>query len=337
MTSLTERYLAATLRGLPESKRADVERELRSSIADAVADRVEVGEDRGAAEIAVLEGLGDPTRLAADYAGRPQYLIGPELFEPYRQLLIRLAGVAVPLAAIVVTTLAVAGGRPPIQALLEGLGGAFMVGIQLVFWVTAVFVFIERADAARDARAELVRGRWTVAHLPAAVPSGVTVSETIGELVTLVITIGGLLVLRDLAWVRDAAGTALPILEPSLGNLWLPLLVGLLLALAVLQIVVHVVGRWTVPFAAVYTALNGAFALVFVGLALNGTLVNQAFAAQIGFPQAAGGGSVVMIAVAAGVTVVTAIEILGVWRRALRTRRANGPQAVGNLGATSTV
>ena len=32
MTSLTERYLAATLRGLPEGKRTDVERELRSSI-----------------------------------------------------------------------------------------------------------------------------------------------------------------------------------------------------------------------------------------------------------------------------------------------------------------
>jgi hypothetical protein len=236
-----------------------------------------------------------------------------------------------------VTTLAVAGGRPFIQALLEGLGGAFMVGIQLVFWVTAVFVFIERADAARDARAELVRGRWTVAHLPAAVPSGVTVSETIGELVTLVITIGGLLVLRDLAWVRDDAGTALPILEPSLGNLWLPLLVGLLLALAVLQVVVHVVGRWTLSFAAVYTALNGAFALVVVGLALNGTLVNPAFAAQIGFPQAAEGDSAVMIAVAAGATVVTAFEILGVWRRALRTRRAEGARSVGNVGATSAV
>ena len=335
MTSITERYLAATLRGLPQSKRADVERELRSSIADAVADRVESGEDRAAAENAVLEGLGDPTRLAADYAGRPQYLIGPEFFEPYRQLLTRLAGVVIPLAAIGLTALGIVAGKPLVGAILDGLGGAFMVGLQLVFWVTVVFVFIERADAARETRAEIAaRGRWTVAHLPEAVPSGVTISETIGELVTIVITIGGLLVLRDLAWVRDAAGTPLPILEPSLGNLWLPLLIGLLLALVVLHVVVHVAGRWTLPFAAVYTAVNGAFALTFVGLALNGTLVNPAFAAQIGFPQAAEGDSVVMIAVAATAVVVTALEILSVVRRA---RRANGPRPVGNLGATSTV
>ncbi|MBA3852357.1 MAG: hypothetical protein H0X59_08335 [Chloroflexi bacterium] len=40
MISLTERYLAAALRSIPDAQRADVDRELRSSIADAVEDRV---------------------------------------------------------------------------------------------------------------------------------------------------------------------------------------------------------------------------------------------------------------------------------------------------------
>ena len=71
MTQPTEQYLAAALRGIPEKKRADVERELRSSIADAVEDRVANGEDRDAAEKAVLEGLGDPARLAAGMTGTP--------------------------------------------------------------------------------------------------------------------------------------------------------------------------------------------------------------------------------------------------------------------------
>jgi len=35
MISLTERYLAAALRSIPDAQRADVDRELRSSIADA--------------------------------------------------------------------------------------------------------------------------------------------------------------------------------------------------------------------------------------------------------------------------------------------------------------
>jgi len=79
MTSLTERYLATALRGIPERQRADVDRELRSSIADAVEDRVVAGEDRVAAEKDVLEGLGNPARLAAEYDGRKLHLIGPEL------------------------------------------------------------------------------------------------------------------------------------------------------------------------------------------------------------------------------------------------------------------
>ena len=334
MTTLSERYLAATLRGLPASKRTDVERELRSSIADAVADRVEAGEDRAAAEIAVLEGLGDPTRLAADYAGRPQYLIGPELFEPYRQLLIRLAGVVIPLAALGLTTLAIVGGRPIVQAIAEGLGGAFMVGVQLVFWVTVVFVFIERADAARETRAEIAGGRWTVARLPEPVPTGVTVSDTIGELVGLMIGIGGMLFLRDLSWFNDASGAPIPLVDPGLSTFWVPVLVGLLLGLAVLHVVLHIAGRWTLPFAAVYAALNIAFAVAFAGLALNGMLVNPAFAAHIGWPTLDDGNGVAMLATAALSVLVTAFEVLSVVRRALR---AQGTRSPGSVGATSTV
>jgi hypothetical protein len=97
MTSLTERYLAATLRGIPAKQRPDVDRELRSSIADAIEDRVANGEDRAAAETAVLEELGNPTRLAAGMTGRPVYLIGPELFLAYRYILFLLLGIVVPI------------------------------------------------------------------------------------------------------------------------------------------------------------------------------------------------------------------------------------------------
>ena len=45
MTDLTDRYLGAALGGVPSGKRSDVERELRSSIADAIDDRTAAGED----------------------------------------------------------------------------------------------------------------------------------------------------------------------------------------------------------------------------------------------------------------------------------------------------
>src|SRR3546814_3153315 len=63
--SLTDRYVAAVLRALPEDKRADIEKELRTSIADAIDARTETGEPAAEAERAVLQELGDPARLAA--------------------------------------------------------------------------------------------------------------------------------------------------------------------------------------------------------------------------------------------------------------------------------
>lgn len=111
MNSLTGRYLAAALRGISDGQRADVERELRSSIADAVEGRVEAGEDRIAAETAVLEGLGDPARLAAGIAGRPLYLIGPDLFVAYRQLLVTLLSIVVPIVAVVMAAVELSSGR----------------------------------------------------------------------------------------------------------------------------------------------------------------------------------------------------------------------------------
>src|SRR5215210_6168501 len=97
----TKRYLAVVLRSIPERQRADVERELRSSIEDAVEERVAGGEGRDVAERAVLEGLGDPSVLAGAYSGRPTYLLGPELFPIYRMVLVRILAVAVPIAALV--------------------------------------------------------------------------------------------------------------------------------------------------------------------------------------------------------------------------------------------
>src|SRR6478736_5334921 len=77
--TLTDRYVAATLRRVPADQHADLEQELRASVADAVEAKVEAGTDPARAETDVLNDLGHPDRLAADLAGRPLYLIGPTL------------------------------------------------------------------------------------------------------------------------------------------------------------------------------------------------------------------------------------------------------------------
>lgn len=333
MTTLTERYLAAALRGIPERQRADVEGELRSSIADAVEDRVAAGEDRGAAERAVLEGLGNPARLAAEYAGRPLYLIGPELFLAYRHVLVRLVATVVPIVGAVLVAVALMGGADYAGALVDGIGGALNIGVYLVFGVTVVFAFLERADAARETRSEIVgeTGRWTVEMLPDPAADRVGVGDTFGELFTTLLTIGGLLFLRDVSWVTDDAGRVVTLFDPAFSTFWLPALIAILVALAILQVIVFLVGRWTVPLAAGFAVLEVAFAVPVVVLTLSGSVINPAFAAGIGWPPLAEGDGPVMIAIAVVTTLVTAWEIFDAFRHALR---ASGRRPAMGLGET---
>ena len=87
-TTLTERYISATIRSLaPE---AQARRARRARGVDRRRDR-RAGSSRGrpaeAAERAVLTELGDPGVLAAGYADRPLHLIGPRYFLVWWRLL----------------------------------------------------------------------------------------------------------------------------------------------------------------------------------------------------------------------------------------------------------
>jgi len=324
MTSLTDRYVAATLRGIPEKQRPDLERELRSSIADAVEDRITNGEDRTAAEVAALEELGDPARLAAGVTGRPLYLIGPDLFPGYRYILFLLLAIIVPIVGVVQAAVQLGVGAGIGSALLEGIGGALSVGVHLSFWVTLAFVIVERIDPATWEREDfkelkVLKEPWKVESLPE-LPSSraVTPGETVGEIVTIGISIGGLLWLRGWSWVTDASGAPIPLLNPALWEAWFPAII----AVFVLQIGFHViklaVGRWTMGLAVVNAILLAAIAIPFAWLALSGQLINPAFAAAT-WPALDDGDGIVMVAVAVASILVNGWEAADGFRRARRS------------------
>jgi hypothetical protein len=175
-------------------------------------------------------------------------------------------------------------------------------------------------------------GRWTVDMLPEPQSDRVTAGETIGEVVTTLLTIGGLILLRDLAWLTDDAGNPLPILDPALGTFWLPLLIAVMASIAIIQVLVYMVGRWTYPLAVGCVLLELAFAIPVVYLALNGMLINPAFAERIGWSELAEGDGWVMLLVALFTTVATAWEVFDVIRRARRSHRS---RVVADLRQTS--
>jgi hypothetical protein len=320
MTSLTERYLAAALRGIPEAQRDEAERELASSIADAVEDRVRAGEDQAAAEKAVLEGLGDPVRLAAGLVGRPLYLIGPGLFVEYRQLLFMLLSIIVPIVGIVLAAVSLASGEGYAGALVDGIGAAWNVAVHLAFWVTVAFILVERVDAMREARDEITGalGHWTVDRLPALPANRVTAGDTVGEVVSTLISIGGIFFLNGASWFHDASGDVIPLFNPEVWGFWMPILIALLASMAGVQIVIFLVGRWTTPLAFANAVIHVAFSVPAVALALTGSLVNPAFADALGWPPLDDANGPAMLAIAAGAVLVTAWEIFDGFRRARR-------------------
>lgn len=205
------------------------------------------------------------------------------------------------------------------------------MGVQIAFWATLFFVFLERADSARQARDEVTAtiGRWTVERLPEGPRKGISISETVGEVVTVGFTAIGLLVAAALS-VAGPSGP-IPVVEPSLCTLWIPLLFGALLALGVIHVFVYEVGRWTMGFAALHAVVQVAWVAPIVWLAVKGSLINPAFAAHIGYPALAYGDSPAMLGIAIFASIFTAWEIFDAFRKARRAQVAgqlNGATAL---------
>src|SRR5690606_3396276 len=90
----------------------DVRTELEASIGDAVEARVEQGEPRDDAERAVLTDLGDPAALAAGYADRPLWLIGPRYYLTWWRLLKLLLWIVPACVAVAVALGLTISGAP---------------------------------------------------------------------------------------------------------------------------------------------------------------------------------------------------------------------------------
>ncbi|MDF9878602.1 permease prefix domain 1-containing protein [Cellulosimicrobium cellulans] len=309
--TLTDRYVAATLRRVPADQHADLEQELRASVADAVEAKVEAGIDPTRAETDVLNDLGDPDRLAADLAGRPLYLIGPTLYLDWLRLLKVLLWVSLIPGAIVLTTDLVDGG-PVGSAIWSGIWTTASVALQIAFWTTLVFVLLERYGAPRSQ--DELTGPWTVDRLPTErAPREVTLVDTVVS-VGLLVLVAAVLLLQKVATYRGPDGTAVPVLQPDLWPVWTGVLVALVAAEIVLTILVYARGRWTVGLAVANTVVGALFAGTVVWLASADRLVNPAFL------EVTGGDSLTWLSngIIAATVVITGWDVASVWVKALR-------------------
>lgn len=268
--TLTDRYIDAVVRTLPERQRADVARELGAAIADQLDARIESGESMDAAERGVLIDLGDPDRLAAGYADRPLRLIGPRYYLDWKRLLVLLLWIVPACAAVGVGIAELISGAGVGEVIGAIVPVVISVVVHVCFWVTLVFAVLERTG-----HETLDPTPWTPDRLPDERASGARVSDLVGGLVFLGL-LGGALVwdlVRGFAFVD---GTWMPFLNPALWPGWAIVLIALIAAEVALTAAAFRTGRWTMPLAAVNAVLAVASASLLLWLLGAGLLVNPA-------------------------------------------------------------
>ncbi|WP_336646665.1 hypothetical protein [Microbacterium sp. USHLN186] len=252
--TLTERYIAATVRGLPPGLQSEVRDELQTSIADAIDARAENGEPVALAEREVLTELGDPGILAAGYADRPLHLIGPRYFLTWWRLLKVLLAI-VPACAVggVVIAQALTGAAIG-QIIGEAVVVALSVIVHVSFWTTLVFVILERTGADTGVG-------WSVDQLPnppESADSRTGRADLVVSLVLLALFAGALLWDRFIGFAY-VGGELRHVLDPALWPWGIGAVLVVIAGEAALAIAVYARGTWSAALAAVNTVLAIAF------------------------------------------------------------------------------
>ncbi len=311
--TLTQRYIAAAIDSLPPASQDDVRAELEASIADAVEARIDQGEQPAAAERAALNELGDPAILAAGYADRPLHLIGPRYYPTWWRLL-KLLLVIVPLcvlgAVALGKTLAADGTG---EIIGQSIVAALSTAVHLCFWVTLVFVVLERTGAGLP--------EWNVDNLPEAPESSAGRVNLIASLAFLAFAVGALLWDQSIGFIRVASGSV-PVLNPGLWPWSMAGFLALLAAEAAFAVVLFLRRRWSIALAVANTVISVLFTSLVLTLLASGQLANPEFLALV--TQRSGEADLARII---GVVVAFSVLVIGVWdmvdgwRKAAREHR----------------
>jgi len=323
MTSLVDRYVFTALRRVPEQQRADIDRELRGSIEDAVDARVDAGQERDAAVTATLTELGDPDRLADGYAGRQGYLIGPELYAPWRRLTRMLLTVVLPIVVGVLVVLDVVDGKSIGDVIGTAVTTTLNVGVNMVFWTTLIFAVVERSGDAQRLKA-----KWSVDDLPKYQPNRVPIAQVAAGLVWPVLLIAALI-------LQQFSFSDVPVLDPANWSFWWPYFIVVLALQAGYQVWLWRLGTWNRTVAVVNAVLQLAWAVPLVWLLATDRFFNPEFHqfAKVGAESDVKHWLSVLIIV---ITVVgTAYDIADVARRGERVRRGLPVKVAGSGGGYS--
>lgn len=146
MMQLIEAYIFEVTKRLPEKSRDDIALELNSTIEDTLPENYSEQD-----VVKALSELGDPAQLAASYRDTHKYLIGPKVYHAYSRVL----KIIIPWVALITVLVYIVEGivhfseeASLLSVLIKGFGMIIAIVIQnliqTIFWVTVIFLIIER-------------------------------------------------------------------------------------------------------------------------------------------------------------------------------------------------
>ncbi|MGN7388594.1 HAAS signaling domain-containing protein [Sporosarcina sp. SAFN-015] len=285
---LIEAYIYEVTRRLPEKLRNDIALELRSTIEDMLPDHYSEEE-----EMEVLSKLGDPARLAASYRDTPMHLIGPKVYDAYfwtLKMIIPWAILITVLVHVVETIVLFSGEESVLSVVIKSFGiiiaNIIHVLIQTFFWVTIVFVFIERIGMAKsDGSLTKYGTEWTPEQLKTVlviskkkvIPRGEVIFSLVWTAIWVVLYFNA----DHLAGVyRSMDGEGLQMVMRALNQDVLMSYLPIVLPFALLEIGLALFKwkerQWTMRLVTVNAVLKVFSVVVLTIIATNPTLLNEA-------------------------------------------------------------
>jgi len=281
---MIERYINAVAAKLPQNTRDDVKRELRTNIEDMLPENPSDLDVRN-----ILEGLGNPAKLAGEYRQTKQYLIGPALYDSYVSVLKLVIGIVSIVFAFLFLLGIVTKPNTDVSFGLIGqiLGAAFNGALYAFMWVTVVFAFLDRYGLG-EGKALFGKEKWRLEDLPDPLiseKSRISRVETVVGIVMTVLCTTIIITQPHLIGWYEGDGSRLILAETFFHIAQLRHYTAAIILLTLFQFIISIyqfiTERWTLPLAAVNTVHNVAKCIFVYILFSDRAIINPRFLSRL--------------------------------------------------------
>lgn len=262
---IIDRYVFAVTRGLPQTQREDIEKELRTLIEDMMEECRDIEPEEKRVEKVLLD-LGDPVILVDKYRDTKRYLIGPQNFDNYIFVLKIVLG-----AVLVGISIAEVVG---VVFLNDKISIANTVGdylltlvsslIQAFAWVTGMFAVLEYKGFKFDGLEvkKTQGGTWSISKLPeipqdkALISRGESIFSIIFSTIFIMILFFAPKLIAVFIFNKQADSFVIPILNVDILNGYRIFIFALFIIGLLKEVLKIASGRWTLKLSISVAILN---------------------------------------------------------------------------------